>query len=52
MELLIGCFVIAMLYLMLCAVFQPDDKVWVNWLADDSKRRKPKPRRKYCKSGM
>jgi len=52
MALLIGCFVAAMLFLIGAVAFQSDEKRWINWLADDSMRRKPKARRRYCKSGM
>ena len=52
MRFLTSCFYAAMLFIMGAAAMEDDDRRWINYLADDSKRRKPRNRGKYCKSGV
>lgn len=50
MRFLTSCFYAAMLFIMGAAAMEDDDRRWINYLADDSKRRKPRNRARYSKS--
>ena len=60
MALVIGCFVAGSLFIMAAAIMdnsaedemadEREARMWINALADESKRRKRNPRRRYCRS--
>ena len=62
MALVIGCFVAGSLFIMAAALMDndPEDemadereaRMWINALADESKRGKKNPRRRYFRGGV